>query len=326
MRELRTNKDNLFICEECGLVSSRRGLMNHISRMHSSQMYYDKWLKEVGEGICKICKEETRYLAISSGYSNCCSKKCSKKYNTIRTKEEIIKKYGVENVFQSIEIKDKIKKIKKDKYGNEYFLNLEKAKQTSLKKHGYEWGLSNKNIRIKSQLTMKKLYGEQPLRHIKIKEKKTQTSLKKYSVESPNQSTLVKANKKKSCLEKFGVENPMQDKDIFLKQQKSGFESKKYKELYYRGSYELDFLEKYYDKIDIKQGLTIPYLFEGKNKVYHSDFFIPSLNLIIEIKSLYYYNRFKYQNIAKQSATENKEYKYIKILDKDYTEFNKIIL
>ena len=189
--------------------------MNHISRKHNSKEYYDKWLKENTEGKCKICGEETDYIAISSGYKNCCSKKCEKEYNYIRTKEEIIKKYGVTNVFQNEEIKQKIKKIKKEKYGNEYFLNREKAKKTSLKNNGCEWGLSNEKIRKRSQETMKEIYGENPLQNKKIREKKKKTSLKKYGVESPNQSNIVKENKKQSCLEKYGVENPMQDSDIF---------------------------------------------------------------------------------------------------------------
>jgi len=324
MKQFRETGKKIFICEECGLISSRRGLMNHISRKHNSQKYYDKWIKEKEEGTCKICKKQTAYIAISSGYKNCCSSKCSKEYNTLRTKEEIIKKYGVENIFQDKKIKEKIKNTKKERYGDENYLNREKAKETSLRNNGCEWGLANKDIHKQGQITMEKLYGEKPLQHPEIRKKKKETSLKRYGVESPNQSNKVKENKKKSCLEKYGVENPMQDKNIFVKNQKSGFRAKKYKNVYYRGSYELDFLEKFYDKIDIENGPSVSYLFKGKNKVYHSDFYIPSKNLVIEIKSSYYFNRFSDQNKIKQKSIKNKGFKYIKILDKDYSEFKKL--
>ena len=111
----------------------------------------------------------------------------------------------------------------------------------------------------------------------------------------------------------------------FLKNQLSGFRAKKYKNVYYRGSYELDFLEKYYNKIDIENGPSIDYLFEEKQHIYHSDFFIPSRNLVVEIKSSYYFNRFKEQNKIKQKSIKNKGFKYILILDKDYTEFEKLL-
>lgn len=110
-----------------------------------------------------------------------------------------------------------------------------------------------------------------------------------------------------------------------MQNQKSGFRAKKYKKVYYRGSYELDFLEKFYDKIDIENGPAIPYLFEGKTKVYHSDFYIPSRNLVIEIKSKYYYNRFKEQNKIKKKSVKNRGYNYILILDKDYMNFEKLL-
>ena len=59
------------------------------------------------------------------------------------------------------------------------------------------------------------------------------------------------------------------------------------KGIYYRGSFEKDFLDKFSDKFEIKQGLSFKYIINEKNRTYHSDFFIPSLNLIVEIKNSY---------------------------------------
>lgn len=92
--------------------------------------------------------------------------------------------------------------------------------------------------------------------------------------------------------------------------------------LYYQGSYELDFLEKFYNKFpDIKRGPSIKYVFNGKNKVYHSDFYIPSLNLIIECKNSYGLKKFKEQIHAKERAAIKQNFNYLIIVNKNYTEF-----
>ena len=66
MKQFRKNKKGLFICEECGGVCIKKeGLSKHISNNHSTKKeYYDKWLKEDGEGMCKICNKETINLPI----------------------------------------------------------------------------------------------------------------------------------------------------------------------------------------------------------------------------------------------------------------------
>ena len=117
-------------------------------------------------------------------------------------------------------------------------------------------------------------------------------------------------------------------KEVHDKQQKTAFWSRKYKatNINYRGLYELDFLEKYYNKYsDIINGPTIRYYYNGKNKVYFPDFLIPSLNLIIEIKNSYLYQRDKEIIEAKEKATIANGFNYIMIVDKDYTSFNKLL-
>ena len=98
---------------------------------------------------------------------------------------------------------------------------------------------------------------------------------------------------------------------------------KKFKDsnLNYRGSYELDFLEKYYDIMSIKNRITIRY---NDNKIYFPDFYIPDLNLIVEIKSDYYYNKYLSKNLDKQKACLEQGYNFIFVINKDYTEFEKL--
>ena len=154
-------------------------------------------------------------------------------------------------------------------------------------------------------------------------------NLKNFGVKNSYQREDVKEKIKNICLEKHGVEYPQQCKEIYDKTQKNACWSKKYKttNLNYRGSYELDFLKKYYNKfLDLQNGLFIRYTFKNKNKIYFPDFYIPSLNLIIEIKNSFNAKKDKKKIKAKRKATISSGFNYIMIVDKNYIEFESIIL
>ena len=95
--------------------------------------------------------------------------------------------------------------------------------------------------------------------------------------------------------------------------------------LLYQGSYEKDFIDNYYDKVEIAKPNSINFIFDNKNKVYHPDFYLPKYNLIVEIKSSYTYYKYMCKNISKQKETVNQGFDHIFIIDKNYIEFNKII-
>ena len=96
--------------------------------------------------------------------------------------------------------------------------------------------------------------------------------------------------------------------------------------LIYRGSYELDFLEKYFNIIKISKAPTIRYKVKSIEYYYFPDYYIPSLNLIIEIKSNWIYKRQNLAKInAKKKATIANGFDYIMILDKNYAKFNEKI-
>jgi len=264
MKKFRKTEAGLFICEECEKIfPSKASLSRHVNIYHIIEVYYDKWLKEENEGICKICGKKTKFIGFSrkNGYDLYCSKICINKGRYIGTCLGNEKLYGVKNPFQREDVKNIIK----------------------------------------------------------------ETNLKNLGVEYAAQSEICKNKQKQTYLKNYGVEHNMQNKEIFEKQQISAFKAKKYLNtiIYYRGSYELDFLNLYYNKYpNIENGPSIKYIFEDKYHYYFPDFFISSLNLIIEIKSSYYYEKFKDICIAKQNATISNGFNYIMILDKNYKEFN----
>ena len=52
--------------------------------------------------------------------------------------------------------------------------------------------------------------------------------------------------------------------------------------------------------------------------MYFPDFYYKEKNLIIEIKSTYYYNKYLNKNLAKQEACISQGYNFIFIIDNDY--------
>jgi len=167
---------------------------------------------------------------------------CSVINGKIKSTETNITKYGVENVLQNEEIKNKMKKTNLKKYGVENpFQNEEiknKIKQTNLKKYGFECALQNQEIKDKVKQTNLKKYDvdnpmkkeefknklketnlnkygfECALQNQEIKDKVKQTYLKKYGCEYSFQSEVVKEKIKETNLKKYGVENVSNNKEI----------------------------------------------------------------------------------------------------------------
>ena len=84
------------------------------------------------------------------------------------------------------------KKTRLEKYGDENYVNREKAKQTSLKRYGVE---------VPSQ-------SEQ------VKEEVRQRNIVKYGVDSPNKLELYKQRVRDSNLKKYGLVSPMQTEKV----------------------------------------------------------------------------------------------------------------
>lgn len=171
------------------------------------------------------------------------------------------------------------------------------------------------------------------IRSTRLSDKKYQLKLlngiiNKYNIDNVSKLELIKEKKKQTCLKNYGVENPIQFYDIFLKSQKNGKNIKLHEEtnLFYRGSYEKHFLDYCFKNgIKVEKGVIIKINNNNKNKYYYSDFFIRNKNLVVEIKSSYYYNKYLELNELKKEYTLKNGYDYIIIIDKNYDEFNKLI-
>ena len=66
--------------------------------------------------------------------------------------------------------------------------------------------------------------------------------------------------------------------------------------------------------------VSIKYNYNGKDRFYMPDFLIVPFNLLVEVKGTnnHYQKRDKGLEEAKDKAAINSEYKYVKIVDKNY--------
>jgi hypothetical protein len=210
--------------------------------------------------------------------------------------------------------------------------------ETNLKKYGCKSSLQNEKVREKSKISLLKKYGVDNISKLDVIKEQRSILMKENTdyynniiVEKygKNVSGLewVKEKKKETMLKKWGVENPSQSSQIFEKSQKNGKKIKLHEcGLYYRGSYEKHFIDFCINnKIKVDKGMTINFRINNNSKVYHSDFFIKDKNLIVEIKSSYYYKKFEELNNIKKEETIKSGYDHIFIIDKDYSLLKKII-
>jgi len=232
----------------------------------------------------------------------CNNKECINKKRTM----SLQKKYGVDNVFQLEEVKNKIK-------------------ITNMELYGVENPHQNEDIKNKAENTNLERYGvRNPFQSELIKEKMKITNKKNLGFEFPSQSESVKDKKKITSLQNYGFEYPIQNKEFFNKHSKNGFMLTYIDCLSCQGSYEKHFVLEYKDKIKIENGLSIEYYYLGEKKIYHSDFYLPDFDLVVEIKSCYWYEIHKDQCDMKEKYTRLR-HNYIMILDKNYIEFEALI-
>lgn len=116
------------------------------------------------------------------------------------------------------------------------------------------------------------------------------------------------------------IENGLHSSNPFCKKHKF-----KDTDLHYQGSYELDFLNKYYDKLKIENGKNFYYIIDNKNKIYISDFYLPQYNVIIEIKSNWTYNNNILKNLLKRESVLNSNINFLFIIDKKYNDLDLLI-
>ena len=200
-----------------------------------------------------------------------------------------------------------------------------KNKLTCFQKYGKFYS-ATKEYKNKVETTINERYGSKEGYSNFIRDITKERVTEKYGTDNVFRIESVKNKIKSTLLERYGVEHALQCPTFFQKSQTTGFKYNEYNKVRYQGSYELDFL-KFFEKLNIKvtKCKSIKYTLNESKKVYFPDFYLPEYNLIVEIKSKYYYEKEFEKNQMKKEYSIKSGYNFIFIIDKDYTEIENII-
>lgn len=156
-------------------------------------------------GLCRTCGKRTKFLGFTKGYRPYCNSRCmgsDKNFWDIRRKTNITR-YGVENPFQSEEIKGRIRETNLKKYGAEYSQQTESFKntvrRTKLEKYG-DGGFNN------SKKIRETLLSKPKEEWAVITEKRKDTYRKNTGYDSPSKNPDVMESIKRRNVEKYGAE------------------------------------------------------------------------------------------------------------------------
>ena len=280
---------------------------------------------------CDVCSKDKKisYSSYNKNISNGGYYSCSQSCASDKSKKTYFKKTGYTNQMLNPETVEKFKKTCMDRFGVDHPKKSDelklKAIETCKKNFGVEYGF----LLEKSKETMISKYGfDNPMKSPEILNNAQKTNTERYGNKTTLLNSDVAKKSKKTMIEKFGVEHALQNPDIMASMIKDSNRFKKHEStgILYQGKYEKDFLDFCYSIEEIPtRGLTFKYIHDGKNKLYYSDFYFENHNLIVEIKSTWYYNLHLSMNVCKEKAVIDKGYKYIFVIDMKYDDFiNKI--
>lgn len=301
--------ENIPMCKECGNTEVKLISFNQGFR----------------EFCCGSCSKKYSGRKFLENYN----KENNTNYTNIRQIPEIkekadktnVEKYGSVNPMMSDSVKEKIKKTSLEKYGVEHPASAEevrsKAAKTMKAKTKAE---KEKSLKMRIETMLENHGVENPMQSQEFQDKAKETRMEKYGVEfilqNPDISARQVETRKRTLLEKYGVEavahipeiaekmnNPYYNKKFIWKTGEEvtvqGYEDIVLNELEDNGySFETVLTNK-------KDMPEILYEFEGKTHRYYPDFYIPSENLIIEVKSEWTLNKQWDKNQAKFKAVKD---------------------
>ena len=142
-----------------------------------------------------------------------------------------LERYGVVNVGQAEEVKQKIKQTCLETYGVDNPAKAEatkrKAEETCLKRYGVAYTTIVPEFRAKMEQTnLEKYGGISAFCSQQVRDKRDETNLKKYGVKNQFARAEIKDQVKQTNLERYGVINPFQSAD---------FKNKAWKKYIYNG-------------------------------------------------------------------------------------------
>ena len=282
---------------------------------------------------CKICGTKTEFIGIQLRYKNTCSNKCAK----LLSQKSCVEKYGCKNVFQSEEVKEKIRKSNLERYGvehpNKSNIVKEKRMKTCMKKYGTEHPVQSPFIQEKIKQTCKERYGvESALQSPFIHQKQKQTCKEKYGVEYAAQKHF--KNLDKLSVE-FIKENFVEGKKFDIYKIKEFFNIKgsaksavineiilSLKEEGYRQRTIFVAEDNFLDEIETSLNTTLTRQYRIPNTIFKSDGYDPKTNTIYEFLGDYWHGNPKLYDFDKVNV--NAGFSFKELNQKTFERFDEI--
>ena len=162
------NEDLVYLYEVLNLSQAMLGKIFKIKRTT-----VQKW--------CRLCGLQKNQLDVNNSRKMTCQliygHTTNMKTDRFReiTKRTKLERYGNENYCNVI----KAKQTKLERYGNENYVNSEKRKRTTLDRYGCDWIVQTDNFKEAYKNTCRKKYGyDHPMKNKEIQEKAYSTQLK----------------------------------------------------------------------------------------------------------------------------------------------------
>lgn len=209
--------------------------------------------------FCPVCGKKNNFINYSRGFTKHCSSICY--FNNMK---DAIKK---------------LKQTKKERYGDENFVNIEKNKQTCLKKYGVDNYSKTKQGRLNASIN---------LHTLKANKNREQTFLKHFGCCHPwknkdfiknNQLIIFNKYGKKSFSQTDKFKNLWNDKKFIENRQNKQYITKKNNNTFNTSKQE----NKIYLKLKLKFPNVIHQYKDNKRYPFICDFYIPSKDLFIEL-------------------------------------------
>ena len=258
---------------------------------------------------CPVCGNFTKFYGSKKlMFANHCSNKCTQldDETKIKFKQTCFKKYGVDAPMKSSKIKEKSKQTCLEKYGveniSQFFETKEKYKQTCLEKYNVDNPFKlektkinshSKEAKEKQRKTCLEKYGvENSFQSEEVRQKYKENYKRKYGVENPFQNEIIKEKIKQTCLEKYGVDraikNPLiSNKVINTRIKNNTWTTSKLE-------------EKLYLYIKEKFPSVIRQYKDKERYPYFCDFYIPELDLFLELNGTWTHGNHPYDMNSKE--------------------------
>lgn len=287
----------------CGYCDRRpvfkRGKFLNYAKGHNTYNWKKKKYIEIyGKPICKRPKCDNEVNFYRGKPNNYCSNRC----------------YGLETGgFTKNEVQNKIKESVRQKYGVDNVIELNEVKNKQINSLKEVWDYNKKEILEKVRATKKERYGDESFVN---SEKIKRTFIEKYGVENVSQLE----ENRRELSDRMIKDNPFHKVNVKTHRYKNT-------NLYYQSSYEYKFLEfcenrGILDKVE--NGRRFEYLNEDSDfgYFYLSDFIFDG-RYVIEVKSewIKQLQGGDEKIDAKRRCVESNGYGFILVMDNDLDEF-----